>query len=62
MATRPNNDSTSQIKRFREASRELGTNESEVAFDRVLRKVAKAPPAPMHKPIKQKRSAKPKRT
>ncbi|MER8864788.1 hypothetical protein NKI19_13890 [Mesorhizobium sp. M0751] len=33
-----------QIEKFREAARELETDQSEEAFDRVLKKVAKAPP------------------
>ncbi len=32
-----------QYKRFVEAARELGTDESEEAFERVVRKVVKAP-------------------
>jgi hypothetical protein len=35
---------TDQYKRFVEAARKLGTDESEEAFERVLRKVAKSPP------------------
>lgn len=34
----------SQVDKFREAARELETDQSEEAFDRVLRKVTKAPP------------------
>ena len=34
-----------QIDKFREAARELQTDDSEEAFDRVLKKVVKAPPA-----------------
>lgn len=34
----------SQIDKFREAARELETDQSEEAFDRTLRKVTKAPP------------------
>lgn len=33
-----------QIDKFRETARELETDQSEEAFDRVLRKVTKAPP------------------
>jgi hypothetical protein len=33
-----------QIEKFKQAARELKTDESEEAFDRVLKKVAKAPP------------------
>lgn len=32
-----------QIDKFREAARELETDQSEEAFDRVLKKVVKAP-------------------
>ncbi len=49
---------TEQSKRFVEAARELGTDTSEETFDRALRKVASAPPAPIHKPDK---GAKPKK-
>jgi hypothetical protein len=43
-----------QYKRFIEAARELGADTSEEAFDRALRKVASAPPAPKHKPTSDK--------
>ena len=33
-----------QIDKFKEAARELETNEDEAAFDRALKKVAKAKP------------------
>jgi len=33
----------SQVERFREVARELETDDREEAFDRVLRKVTKAP-------------------
>jgi hypothetical protein len=39
----------SQIDRFKEAARELGTDDSEEAFDEKLKKIAKAPP-PNDKP------------
>lgn len=39
----------SQIDRFKSAARELPTDESEEAFDRILRKVGSAKPAPVHK-------------
>jgi hypothetical protein len=35
-----------QYQKFKEAARELETNESEEAFDRVLKKVVKAPSLP----------------
>lgn len=34
-----------QIDKFREAARELGTDDREEAFDRVLKRIAKSPPA-----------------
>ena len=34
----------SQIDKFREAARELETDDSEEAFDAKLKKIAKAPP------------------
>lgn len=34
-----------QIEKFREAARELGTDDHEEVFDRVLKRVAKALPA-----------------
>jgi hypothetical protein len=49
-----------QREKFIEAARELGTDDSEAAFDRVLRKVASAPPAPVHKTPTQKRRTKKK--
>jgi hypothetical protein len=45
---------TGQSNRFVEAARELGADVQESEFDRALFKVASAPPAPMHKPPKQK--------
>ena len=36
--------SENQTKRFVDAARELGTDESEEAFDKMLKRVAKAPP------------------
>lgn len=44
----------SQRERFMAAARELGADESEEAFDRALRKVGSAPPAPAHKADKNK--------
>lgn len=35
----------SQISRFKEAARELGTDDREEVFDRALKRIAKAPPA-----------------
>jgi hypothetical protein len=34
-----------QIEKFKKAARELETDDSEEAFDRVLKKVAKVPPS-----------------
>lgn len=36
-------DNKPQIERFKEAARELETDESEEKFDRILGKIAKAP-------------------
>jgi hypothetical protein len=41
----------SQIQAFKEKARELGCDEDEAAFERRLRKIAKAPPP---KPTKKK--------
>jgi len=46
----------SQIQKFRETARALECNESEAAFDRALKRVAKAPPPPKgSKPKKRAR-------
>lgn len=45
-----------QLQRFKEAAREHGADVSEAEFDRALRKVASAPPAPMPKAAKRKPS------
>jgi hypothetical protein len=37
-------DKKPQIDKFKEAARELETNDSEEAFDAKLKKIAKAPP------------------
>lgn len=45
----------SQIDKFREAARELETDEREEAFDAALKKIATAPPPPKSdKPAKAK--------
>lgn len=44
--------SESQIEKFREAARELETDEREDAFDRIVKKIAKAPPPKEEKPAK----------
>lgn len=46
-------DNKPQIDKFKEAARELETNEDEAAFDRTLKKIAKAP-KPDSKPDKDK--------
>lgn len=43
-----------QVAGFIEAARKLGADESEEAFDKALKKIASAPPAPVHKPPKGK--------
>jgi hypothetical protein len=40
----------SQAEKFRRAARESGADESEAAFERKLKAVAKAKPAPAEKP------------
>ena len=42
----PETDNRPQIDKFKEAARELETNEDEAAFDRALKKVAKTRLAP----------------
>lgn len=44
-----------QLDRFKEAAREHGADVPEAEFDRALRKVASAPPAPMPKAESGKR-------
>jgi hypothetical protein len=48
----PKKTDLNQSRRFKEAARELGCEESEERFNTALRKVASAPPAPMHRPDK----------
>lgn len=57
MADKATDISKSQIQRFKEVARQLGTDESEEAFDRVLKKVGSAPPAPVHKSPEHKKGA-----
>ena len=45
MAEMTNTPKQSQLDKFKEAARELETNEDEAAFDRALKKVAKSAPA-----------------
>jgi hypothetical protein len=60
MPVRQKNQEINQIDRFKDSARALGANESETAFDQVLRKVGKAQPAPATKPQKAiKRSRRP---
>lgn len=42
----------SQLDKFKETARELETNEDEAAFDRALKKLAKAGPVTLPKPPK----------
>lgn len=49
MAKTEANGQKSQLQRFKDAARNLQADESEEAFDRVLRKVASAKPAPASK-------------
>lgn len=49
-----------QVDKFRKAARDLGADVPESEFDRALKKVASAPPAPMPKPKKRKASARKK--
>lgn len=45
----------SQVEKFKQAARELETDESEEAFDRVLKKVAKAQDlAPSRKSVRRR--------
>jgi hypothetical protein len=44
----------SQIDKFREAAREHETDDSEEAFDRALKKIAKSPPPKHDKPKKER--------
>ena len=48
------NTEKSQVEKFCEAARELETDQSEEAFDRALKKVAKAPPPKDDKPRKRR--------
>ncbi len=42
-----------QIDKFREAAREVETDDREEAFDAILKKIAKAPPPKDDKPPKK---------
>lgn len=45
-------DSKRQIEKFRDAAREVETNDDEKAFDAIVKKIAKAPPPNDDKPKK----------
>jgi hypothetical protein len=47
-------DERTQSDKFKDLARELETDEDEAAFDRALKKIAKAPPAKDGKPDKDK--------
>jgi hypothetical protein len=44
MAKSPKKDDEDQSEAFKKAARDLGIDESEGAFDNVLKKITKAPP------------------
>lgn len=46
----PDQTEKPQVEKFKEAARELETDQSEEAFDRALKKVAKSPPPKPAKP------------
>jgi hypothetical protein len=48
-APKPAPDPRPQIEKFRDAARELETDDDEAAFDERLKKLAKAPKAPAPK-------------
>jgi hypothetical protein len=50
----PNPDAKPQIERFRELARELECDESEEAFDAVLRKIVAAGPPKKYEPKKRR--------
>lgn len=53
---KPEREVPSQSRRFIDAARELGADAPEEEFDRALRKVAAAPPAPKPKLDKPKKA------
>lgn len=57
--TRPKVDDPEQSKRFEQAARELGCDESEEAFDAKLRQVAKHKPKPPNQGKSETREKKP---
>ena len=58
MSKKPKMAPAEQHERFVEAARQLGCDEDEDAFNRVLRKVASAPPPKSIKKRKPKKPAK----
>lgn len=50
MTKKPVTTPNKQIEKFREAARELETDQSEERFDRILKKIAKAAPPTDFKP------------
>lgn len=50
---KPDDDTRTQRQKFIDAARELGTDESEDAFRRVVRKIASAPGAKAKKAAKK---------
>jgi len=62
MPVMPRND---QLERFKKAARELGSDESEEAFDVALKRMGSAPPAPLEKkrsrPAKKRAKTSPRR-
>jgi hypothetical protein len=58
MASKSKSGGEKQHRKFAEAARKLGTDDSEDAFDKALRKVASAPPP---KSVQKRKAAKKKR-
>jgi hypothetical protein len=48
-------DARTQRQKFIDLAREVGASESEAAFDRALKKIAKAPPQKAKKAARKKR-------
>lgn len=44
MENQPDDTGRRQIEKFKEAARQIGTDDSEEAFDDKLRRIAKSPP------------------
>jgi hypothetical protein len=49
----PPPDDPKQSKRFIEAAREIGTDESPEAFERAFKKIVGAPRIPANRPVRQ---------